>query len=182
MKLWFNTYYSAKLKKNIIVQWMNLELVSECQLPECQLPKCQLPKCQLYKILSCITPVTASFLLKTPDSFHLLDIWVRLLYYSVCCASLLGDYCCVSHHKFKVVAMITVILSMSQSSSWHYQDFPVDIFGSWLFGSCAFCKKMEFRAIEGCNKPRQLERQSMSYTVANLDITWQQKLETSSSC
>ena len=149
MKLWFNTYYSAKLKKNIIVQWMNLELVSECQLPECQLPKCQLPKCQLYKILSCITPVTASFLLKTPDSFHLLDIWVRLLYYSVCCTSLLGDYCCVSYHKFKVVAMITVILSMSQSSSWHYQDFPVDFLGVDILGVVHSVRKWSFVLLRG---------------------------------
>ena len=37
---------------------------------------------------------------------------VFILFPSVCCASLLGDYCCVSQHKFKVVAMIIVIFSI----------------------------------------------------------------------
>ena len=43
-------------------------------------------------------------LLSLEDTFQLLVIWVRLSYYfsSVCCVSLVGDYCqCVNHHKLQ---------------------------------------------------------------------------------
>ena len=66
------------------------------------------------KFMSSITSVTASFLY-LGDTFQLRDIWVRLLYYSlqsVVRSLILGNYWCVSQHKFKVVAMIIVIFSL----------------------------------------------------------------------
>ena len=74
----------------------------------CGLPTPKMSTSQNVNFMSSITSVTA-MQLSLKDTFQLLDIWVRLLYYSLQSVVPAFQACCVSQHKFKVVAMNIVI-------------------------------------------------------------------------
>ena len=88
--------------------WVSLRMSTpKISTPKMPTPKISTPKMPTPKMSTSQNLKSHHFSdsqLSLKDTFQLLDIWVRLLYYSVCCAGLLSDYCCASHHKFKVVA------------------------------------------------------------------------------